>query len=1163
MKKKHLLLIYWLMKTSFFGLTLNLLAIGMLMASEGNAQQAPSIKDVYVSVNQSDATVKDVFKEIEKKTNYTFSFESSELDVQKRVNLRNKRISVRNLLYEVARESGLNFKQVNWVINVSGERYGNADMSGSVVSNVFQDRTVSGRVVSSEDNEGLPGVNVIVKGTSQGTVTDVNGDYKLQASSEATLVYSSVGYLMQEVSVGDQSVINMTMQPDVTALEEVVVVGYGTMKKSDFTGSIGTFEPAEAKGIVAQSVDQLLQGQVAGLQYTAMSGEPGAGASTIIRGGNSLNGGNQALFVVDGFPLDNTANSLGGNPWEANAPMNPLAYLDPNDIESVQVLKDASATAIYGTRGANGVIIITTKKGKNQKTVYNASISTDISTLMRKVDLLNATEWGNYVNERAMNDGQTPTFRGDTAIYQGEFVYDENGNPIIPNPLPENLVTTDWQDEMYRTAVSKGAQFSMRGGSEKTTFALSFNYLDQQGIVKNTFFNRASGKINLDHQANRMINFGTDITLAYISNGLGVTNANEGTTNFSLTSKILTFKPWLKTYDGDGTLNDEDFNNSPIPLVETPIDRTQLQIMPNAYINVALTDYLDFKVSGGLSYRNETLGRYWTRDTWQGANNGGQAIYQGTLNTSWLIENTLTFEKTFNDIHRINAVAGATYQEFDFQMNYQEASNFVDDQLSYWGMGGGADYPVPRLARSVNALGSYLLRINYSFDDRYLITFSGRSDGATKFVEGNKWGTFPSVALAWRLSEEDFMQTVNAVDEFKLRGSWGITGNQAIPAYATQTPLQTRNAAVMGRQVGGLQLGNPGNPHLIWESTEQINVGLDLGFMQNRLRFTADAYHKVTRDLLQRFELPASSGVSAIWDNVGEIENRGIEFTLGADIIAGRSINWSMNGNLSMNRNKILDLGQPLDANGNEQFFSGGLEQWSGMKSSGHINRVGQPVGMIFGYVTDGIYQNAQEIEDGFEPSKRPGFVRVRDINGDSTITADDRVIIGNPYPDLMFGFTNSFSYKNFTLSVFVTGQFGNDLIWTDLNRMGTTTNGGNILKEVYDGRWTGEGTSNYYPIASGGQEQDQINDMLIEDGSFVRLKNVSLSYAIPTKNWNLGLSELLLRASVTNPNLIWTNFRGYDPETTAYPFDALRPGVVSKPYPTATMYRFEVNVTF
>jgi len=1006
-----------------------------------------------------------------------------------------------------------------------------------LVTNVqAQEAVVKGKVTD-DTGAPVPGANVIIKGTTTGTITDVNGEYTLTVpGSDAVLAISYIGFVSQEITVGSQTDIRVSLVTDISTLQEVVVVGYGTQKRSDLTGSISSIKPEDIASFPIQRVDQALQGRAAGVFVLNTDGAPGGNTMIRIRGNNSINGGNQPLIVIDGLQ--------GGN----------LDALNPMDIKSVEILKDASATAIYGSRGANGVIIVTTKQGKIGKPVIDAGYNVGWQQLARKLPVLSAGDYAelyNHIRSKQTANGNIPTPVFTDAEVAG---FKANGG-------------TDWQDVVYQTGVIQNAQVSISGGTDAMKYMISANYLDHKGILKNSEYTRASLRANLSADITDWMDFG----LAW-----NYTRENAKSADFkrevAFVSQVVNTAPrWGPTepaFNDDGTYyrhgpygpNDtwNPLASAVEPIHDNPVNRNNATL----FLNFKIMDGLSFRVVGAGIYETAKTSNYQNLLTLTGFGENGQAIVNNSLFQRFQNSNILTYKNTWGS-HDLTFTGLFEQQWEEFSSQSILANNFLVDALGFDNLGGASSTRTAS-SHSKRTMQSWMGRVYYAFNNKYLVTVSYRADGSSVFGSDNKWGNFPSASVAWRMSEEDFMS--NSGMELKLRGSWGITGNQGINPYQTLArltsgalyPYNGATTTDIGFGIGALA-----NPNLKWEETTQTNIGVDMGFFGGRLTSTIDYYIKTTDDLLMPRELPGYVGVPTVLDNIGSVENKGIEIQIGADPIVG-DFSWNTQLNFSANRNEVLDLGADEQITFNTTRGGYSLNEFM-------VLRVGEPFGTMTGYIFDGIWSTADEAE-AKSYGQLPGMQRFRDINGDGQVDIDDRTIIGNGYPDFTVGWTNNLSYKNWGLNMLFLSYQGVDLFnqlrirrevaWEGndprmLNAW-TPENQNTDMPAYLDGATVeGEALENKYFLD--GNESSRY----VEDASFIRLKVIQLSYTFD-QPWmeRLGANRLMVYASATNLFTI-TDYTGYDPEVAAFASNDAGVGVDFSVYPPAKTFTLGIEFTF
>lgn len=1007
-----------------------------------------------------------------------------------------------------------------------------------------QEREITGQIT---DESGNPLEAVTITNRSNGTtmITDANGNYRIKITGgDVILVFSILGFESEERTVGSLQVINLAMRPSVSDLDEVVVVGYGTIRKSDLTGAVSKMNTERVNDRPATSIEQFIQGQVPGVQITQNTGAPGGGISFLVRGANSLSGSNQPLIVIDGYPVDSDNSSVKASGGSQSGYLNELpddnalANLNPGDIESVEVLKDASATAIYGSRGANGVVLITTKQGKADRDRVDYSFRYDLGRLPKFMDVLNTRDYINYSNEAYVNNGQ-------------DSIYAE---AQIPELLKTNI---NWQDLIYQTSRSQNHQLSISSGKDKTKYALMLGYLGQEGIVKASKFDRGSLRLNLDREISSKFKIALNVSGTISNNKAAMQSSNRTDPSTSIVHGALRSRPLESPFTAEDEI-DQSYIGNPLTLITLADDQNRMTtLMANITADYTLAKGLIFRIRGGVNNSDARRNFYHPRGTTLGNLEGGYA-YRGDIGSfNYLTEYTLNFNRTIAKKHRFNAVAGYTWQEWKHNSFAINAMNFPSDGLLYYSLSSANSISKPITSTSKWALASYLARINYTFDDRYLLTLTGRADGSTRLAPGNKWQFFPSIAAGWNLHNESFFSESDGFSNAKIRASFGLSGNQSIAVGATQAKLNPTTGIVEQSMKTGFILANLANENLHWETTRQYNVGLDLG---GRIwDFTFDAYLKQSHDLLLSLTIPPSNGFGTYNTNVGKVENRGLEFGIGVHDFLKGNLQWNINGNFSLNRNKISDLGQ-INSFAAPSFNAIGNQ-------SLNIARVGDPIASFFGYRIIGIYQNEAEVENSpADPAvPAPGSFKYADLNNDGRISDEDREIIGNPYPDFIFGLTNDWSYKGFSLSVFLQGSIGQDVINANRYYLDALGRGvqSNVSQAAYDNRWVGEGTSNTYPKASMLADPfgSRFSDFIVEDASFVRVKNVTLSHIL-RQGIIPGIQSL--RVFLSSDNLFtFTNYSGYDPEINSRGDNAQMQGIDSGSIPQYRTFSVGINVGF
>jgi TonB-dependent starch-binding outer membrane protein SusC len=999
---------------------------------------------------------------------------------------------------------------------------------GNVPSAVM---SVSG-IVTNEDGGGLPGVTVFLKETKTGTVTDANGRFRIDVPGpQSVLVFSYVGMISQEVTVGNVPRLTITLKDSPNALNEVVVVGYGTQKKSDLTGSVAQIKAEDLKKTPITSLDQGLQGRAAGVQVTQSDGQPGATTSIRIRGGNSVTAGNEPLYVIDGIPIynDNAAQSGGAT---VGASTNALASLNPADIESIEILKDASAKAIYGSRGANGVVLVSTKRGKAGRNTIQFETYYGMQEVRRKLDLLNNVEYATFLNDA------TAAFNATAPANQQRKLPFTNLDSLRNSP------STDWQGEIFRRAPIRNYQLSLSGGDDKTLYAVSLGYFKQDGIILNSDFERYSLRLNLDRRISKKFKIGNSLTISRVASRKSIT-ATDGANNAGAVLLAIDNSPTLPIYNPDGSPRVVDefgsiFNNPVAQALFTTNQTATTRMLANLFGEYQLMPNLTAKVSIGADLGFTKDDFYAPRTTFRGFNVNGLGQVGSAQNYNLLNENTLTYNRTVGK-HSINVLAGVTAQQFTRDFVSASGQNFSNDNLGHNSLNAASEFnrPVTNFTRS--SLFSLLGRVNYSYADKYLVTLTGRSDGSSRFGADNRYAFFPSASVAWRVMQEDFMKKQNLLTDLKLRASYGSTGNQEIPLYQSLSTLANNGYPLGDVYQNGFSPARIANPNLKWETTSEYDLGLEMAAFDNRISLTADYYYKRTKDLLLFAKLPWNSGFEESLLNLGELENKGLELTLNTVNLDGE-FNWTTNVNYAANRNTVLDLG------GQTSFLTGGSSSQLKINNT-HIVQVGQPVGAFYGYVADGIYQATDNIASGPQKTALPGDIRYVDLDGNNLLNSSDQTIIGQAQPKFIGGITNTFSYKGIELSVFLQGSYGNQLM--NLNRLETesqATGKSGVLRD----RWTPTNPSNTVPRAVIPNPGFVASTRIIEDGSYLRARTITLAYKLPTPLLSrVGVRNA--RVYVTGQNLLtWTRYTGYDPEVSRFGQSGLAQGVDYGGYPLA-----------
>lgn len=1006
----------------------------------------------------------------------------------------------------------------------------------------------------------LMGATVKVKGTSNATITDLDGKYTISVSPGQTLEVSYIGYVSKDVKVGDKTTIDIIMEADGRLLSDVVVVGYGQMKRSDLTGSVVSVDDKAIKQSVPTSIDQVLQGRAAGVQIQANSGTPGGNSSIRIRGTNSINLTSQPIFVIDGVVIETSTSDDSSNP---------LAAINPNDIVSMDILKDASATAIYGSRASNGVIMVTTRRGQKGDAMVTYDGYVGWQNMPKHLDVLNLQEYAQHYN--AIADAQ---------------IKNPSANFVRPDLLSEG---TDWQDELFRNAFTTSHNVGISGGKEGISYAFSGGYLDQEGIALGSSFNRLTLRSNIDAQLKSWLKGGISFSMTSSKQKLGTDN--------NLIMNALRSQPSTAVYNADGGFDGPD----DVWMPENPVAIALLRDNYNKKENFRLNTYLEATIIKGLTLKTEISADYnnqryyyYEPDYQLGIKTNDIRTGKWTKTNSkyWSWRNILTYDTAIAEKHNINFMLGQEMSHSHWETQASTATGYLSNSATD-PSAGDVTQSTGTGSQVNSSIFSYFGRLFYNFDDRYLLTATLRRDGSSKFAEDNRWGWFPSAALAWKVSNENFLKDNKVLNNLKLRLGWGATGNQNVENWAYMALLASKTTP-WGT---GVLNGNNANPNLKWETTYSTNVGLDFAFFNNRIEFIVDWYYKKTKDLLLQMPLPGflgSTGQGAAtnpWANVGSIRNTGVEFTLNTVNIDKGDFLWRSNVVFSLNRNKVT----ALDTENSELYYnlSIGSDNTNVTKTV-----VGKPIGQFWGYKVVGMFNKPEDfyykdaqgnvkqvaLPEGETIGKNEAWLGdfiFADINGDGVITNDDQTFIGNPEPKFTWGFGNTFSYKGFDLTVFFTGSYGNDVInynrrWTEIT--GSTSNLskdvlGYARVEMIDPNGPDD-FRNYHVVNAGTTMprlytdsyknlNNRMSDNYVEDGSYIRLQNVSLAYIFP-KSWTkkIHLENLKIYCNIQNL-FTWSEYKGYDPEVGSLYGNTLLNGVDYGRYPTPRIYTVGLNVAF
>lgn len=1087
-----------------------------------------------LDIEVNEVPLETLFQEIQSNSEYIFFYNDNVLANRGNISIKIKGATLKTILDSTLKNKGIDYRIDDRQV-ILFESEVKKEITPPII--LPQDFSVKG-IIQDQNGQPLPGANILEKGTTNGTQTDFDGNFELSVSSgDAILSVTYIGFSSKEIPINGQSSLTIVLEESAAALDEIVVVGYGTQKKSDLTGSVSSLKSEDLNPGANASVDQMMLGRAAGVQINQSSSAPGGGLSIRIRGASSLNASNEPLYVIDGFPIDNSPNLGSGNAAEVSdnqSPNNPLNSLNPADIQSIEILKDASATAIYGSRGANGVVMITTKKGRSGKMSVTYDVYSGIQSVAKTIDVLSTSEYITAINDLSQEQGNAPVFSAQdiTNIGNGNF----------------------WQDQVFRSAPITSHNLSVGGGSDNTSVYASFNYFDQEGVVKNSGIKKYTGRINVDSNIGDKAKIGLNFNTSLIKDNNNIdgiqTNENAG----PIYSSLL-YDPTEPIYNADGTFS-QSANltvNNPVTLVNGILSQNETnRTFGNAYLNYEFTDELSGKFNFGTDRQTSRRDIYNSTQTIRGSAANGIANINVLERSNYLFEYTMNYNKTFNENHNISVLGGVTYQKFNLKNFFGNISGFPSDDIGTNNLELG-DTNTDQLGSRTeeNTLLSYLGRVNYNLYDKFLLTGSIRADGSSRFGENNKFGYFPSFAFGWKLNEEEFIPDL--FSQLKLRASWGLTGNQEIGNYNSQLTFQSGPNVVLGNSVlGSVIPSRKANNDLKWETTEQFNIGVDAAMLNGRISATLDYFSKNTKDLLFNLPLPLASGYASILSNVGEVENKGFEVLINTTNIITDDFKWDTSLNFSAVKNKVVDLGRI------ESIVTGNIMAVGNTA----IIREGDPLASYYGYVVTGIFQEGDDIANSAQPIAEPGHPIFEDRDGDGAITPADQTIIGSPFPDFTYGIQNSFSYKNFQLDVFFQGQEGADLININLIESLYPANfRRNRQSRTITDRWTPQNTDAKWPssVNPNAYGASKVNTLTVEDASYFRLKNVQLSYKVPVDNINFLNS---LRVYVTGQNLFTiTDYGGFDPESNSLGSSNVRVDYSS--YPTARTYLLGLTANF
>jgi TonB-linked SusC/RagA family outer membrane protein len=1002
---------------------------------------------------------------------------------------------------------------------------------------------IEGIIKSASNSEILPGVQVSVRGKKRNAISDEKGNFIIIAAIKDTLEFTYLGFSPQQIIFdGKKTVLEVSLDEKKNALDEVIVIGYGSSTKRDLTGSVTSLKANDLVDATALSFADALRGKAAGALVMSTSGEPGAGVNIKIRGSNSISASSNPLYVIDGVPIEVDEREVyaGGAPLSSTS-INPLASIDPSNIESIEILKDASAAAIYGSRGANGVILITTKTAKKNEPAISFSSSLSISEFNRKLNVLGPDDYANYIQRTfPLNPLYTDQLTGLPISYA-------------------DSVGVNWQERLSQNPLNQNYNIGLSKSNDDTNYYLSLGYNSAGGLVKESAFKRYSMLYNLNSKLSNKLKLELRLNSGYTIMDGQLNGTGQGT-SAGLINRMLTTRPV-----NVNTIDDADggFSNPEAFIYNTEKIYSTLRTSINTALNYNISKYLTLKLSAGGYLVNSKNKTSVTRNVVNASNLNGQAVIGNVNTVNWLNENTLNYNRKFNQ-NKLDVLLGYTIQQKTDESNYIEATNFPIGTNAADGIQGALSISDYNSLKSRWTLLSYLGRVNYSIKGKYIFTGSLRSDGSSKFQGNNKFSIFPAVAFSWQAGEEKIIKDLNVFDQLKVRASYGSIGNQGIPPYSSLGIANFSNYYAGNILTKGVTASSVSNKNLKWETTSTSNIGVDVGILKNRVSFTADIYKKDTKDLLLYAPLPSSSGFDRIFQNVGSLQNKGIELTLSTLLVKSKKFSWNLDVNYSANINTVKDLGSQSEIP---------LGSLVGSTANPNILKEGYSSTSLYGYVADGLYQTSDFESNGTLKSgvaaygtPTPGFLKFKDISGpngipDGLINEYDLTIIGDATPKGFGGLRNTFKYKNLSLSVFVSYQYGNEILnWNTFHLGGRLNN--NLITELFQNSWTPENTNTSIPSLNSLTNKTVSSSYYVQDASFIRLQNVQLSYLVPSKLCaKIGLKNIGINLSADNLAIL-TNYKySYDPEVTST--NPSTYGVDFFSYPRQRSYTLGLNVKF
>tara|TARA_R110002050_G_scaffold149169_1_gene275547 strand:- start:21714 stop:25202 length:3489 start_codon:yes stop_codon:yes gene_type:complete len=1145
MKVKLLKQFMFVSKYMFYIFLLQVITLQLVNAGQIKSQ---SIEDVKVSVGLHEVGLEEIFLAIETQTDFVFIYDVSILNNPNTSTLDFENKPVVDVLKEVANDFGLKFRQINHSIFVK-----EADFPKNKPVNTIMDqptKSITGKVTDKDGNT-LPGVAILAKGTTSGTVTNMDGSYQISVGNDVqTLVFSFIGMDTQEAQINGRAIVDIQLSEQTTYLNEIVAVGYGIKQKKDLTGAVSVVDVEEISSTPVAGVDQMMQGRMAGVNVIG-DYAPGGGVSVRVRGFSTIRN-NDPLYIIDGVPVESGINMI-----------------NPNDIESLQVLKDASSASIYGSRAANGVIIITTKKGKGGVARINFDAYVGVQSPTNKIQPLNAQGYGDLLWQAHFNDGKIPA----------SDIYGSGATAVIPEYLDANKrvpsADLNWVDEITQDAVVQSYNLNISKGKEDANHSFSLGYFDQKGIVKYTDYKRVSSRYNSQYKFFDRLTIGENVSLSH-------SWTNSATTNHMLSSIVYgayKYPSVAPVHDLDGNFAGSFINDSGNPLANLYYNQDnthkRLKVFGNVFAELEIIDGLKVKSNVGIDYGSYNRRSFSPKYTETGAQNPKTISSLTTSNNwkfDWVWTNTIGYAKSL-DKHQIELMAGteaieSTYEVFNAS---REGFPYEDKNFRYLDAGNGSSQKNSGTG-SHWALNSYMAKADYTYDSRYLFSFTFRRDGSSRLGK-NKWGNFPALSAGWRLSEEGFFDS-EKISNLKLRAGWGQNGNQDVPPYATiesyYSDANHSNYAIDGEQFSvsnGFTLSRNGNPDLKWETTTQTNIGIDLGFLDNRFNITADYFYKKTKDLLLERPLPPIAGGTnqTVWDNVGEMENKGVELLLDYQSKTVGDFSWNASLNISHIKNKLVSLPTDIDfiALPSSYLHSVNFDQETSR------SEVGQPISSFYGYNSLGIFKSQDEIDaHRIQPNAKPGDLKFEDMDEDGNLDEDDRNFIGNPHPDFTLGLNLGFQYKNLDATLFFNGSFGND-VWDMTRYYGDFFNLSqyNKLDRIRDA-WSTDNPNGSIPRLSLDDPNNNIrpSSYYISDASYVRLKNLTIGYSLNGLAQKIHSSKMRVYVQVQNLFTI-TGYDGLDPEIGLQSYSSahrnLDIGVDRGLYPPSKTFMIGLNLGF